>query len=289
MVDVDPEIIRQGSNIGSQVAKAGVDAASKSGLAKLLPWYRGPHELAARDELKAYDVLAQHLQEQAGGKCAINVADILRKTHPLVQQYVDAGHELTTPNEDWFLHWHDKARLCSDEEMQRLWSAILAGEISRPGSYSKRAMSVLSDMSQTDIEAFNRVASFVVFDISENPIPMIVGLREPMYRTVSQNILLDSARLDDFGLTHTGGNMTFQRTFTTPSQVSNMKVQLIYFNKQLVAEVPGTTKTINIGVCNFTRLGDELLRLTQPVEVEGFLDYLNEKLGLDGTVTTVSK
>jgi hypothetical protein len=39
---------------------------------------------------------------------------------------------------DWVSYFFSKSRLTSDEEMQSLWASILAGQVNRPASFSKR-------------------------------------------------------------------------------------------------------------------------------------------------------
>ena len=62
---------------------------------------------------------------------------------------------------DWFARWRTGAQEVSKEEMQRLWGKLLAGEVSRPGSYSLHTVDFLSRMSSTDANLLAKVAPFV--------------------------------------------------------------------------------------------------------------------------------
>ena len=53
----------------------------------------------------------------------------------------------------------DGASHAYNDDARTLWSRILAGEINKPGSFSKRAMSLLSDMGKRDIEIFKLFCS----------------------------------------------------------------------------------------------------------------------------------
>ena len=53
----------------------------------------------------------------------------------------------------------DGASRAYDDDARRIWSRILAEEINKPGSFSKRTMSILSDMSKRDIEIFESFCS----------------------------------------------------------------------------------------------------------------------------------
>ena len=59
----------------------------------------------------------------------------------------------------WAEAFRDYAERAVDEEAQRTWAAILAGEMDRPGSVSKRTMSILSDMGRAEAESFNSLCS----------------------------------------------------------------------------------------------------------------------------------
>ena len=63
-----------------------------------------------------------------------NMEDITDKALPQLNEY--AKPEFM--DNDWLANFFDKCRIVSDDEMQRLWSLVLAGEANAPGSYSKR-------------------------------------------------------------------------------------------------------------------------------------------------------
>lgn len=60
---------------------------------------------------------------------------------------------------DWFIRFYEAVGNISDEAMQDLWAKILAGEISRPSSYSLKTIDVLKNMSKKDAELFVRICS----------------------------------------------------------------------------------------------------------------------------------
>lgn len=85
-----------------------------------------------------------------------NMEITVQKALPIVQD--DAQ-----PNKiekDWLTHFFDKSRLVSDDQMQDVWARILAGEANSPGSFSKRAINLLSEMSKQDAEMLNVLRQF---------------------------------------------------------------------------------------------------------------------------------
>jgi hypothetical protein len=63
-----------------------------------------------------------------------NIENITAKALPqLVEQSQPQNVE-----DDWISNFFDNCRLISDEEMQKLWAKVLAGEANEPGKFSKR-------------------------------------------------------------------------------------------------------------------------------------------------------
>ena len=61
---------------------------------------------------------------------------------------------------DWIVNFFDKCRIVSDDEMQGLWSRVLAGEAKAPGTYSKRTVNSLSDLDKTEAALFTKLCGF---------------------------------------------------------------------------------------------------------------------------------
>ncbi|MBM3951295.1 MAG: DUF2806 domain-containing protein [Rhodospirillales bacterium] len=68
-------------------------------------------------------------------------------------------------DELWFTRWRKGAEDVSQEDLQRLWAKVLAGESIKPGSYSLRTLHFLSTMSRAEAELIARLAPFVIKDM----------------------------------------------------------------------------------------------------------------------------
>jgi len=62
--------------------------------------------------------------------------------------------------DDWIANFFDKSRIVSDDEMQGLWSRVLAGEANDPHTYSKRTVNFLSDLDKVGAELFPKLCGF---------------------------------------------------------------------------------------------------------------------------------
>ena len=65
-------------------------------------------------------------------------------------------------SEDWFNIFEKEASQKSDEDMQRRFAKVLAGEIEKPGSHSIKAVKALGDMDQSMAKLFQRLCSMSV-------------------------------------------------------------------------------------------------------------------------------
>jgi Protein of unknown function (DUF2806) len=100
---------------------------------------------------------AFHRFLEGEAKKQMNIEDITQKALPLL-------NENSKPKEvedDWITNFFDRCRLISDDDMQSLWSRVLAGEANSPGTYSKRTLGFLSDLDKYEAEMFTRLCGFV--------------------------------------------------------------------------------------------------------------------------------
>jgi len=58
------------------------------------------------------------------------------------------------PDDSWVLDFFDLSQNCTDEEMQELWAKLLADEVDKPGSHSRRVMHFLKILSPTEARFF---------------------------------------------------------------------------------------------------------------------------------------
>lgn len=65
-------------------------------------------------------------------------------------------------DEDWKNNFFDKGRKIYSEDLQFIFGKILAGEIKQPGTYSKRLLGLLSNLSQKEANIFNKIAKYTL-------------------------------------------------------------------------------------------------------------------------------
>ena len=92
---------------------------------------------------------AVHRLVEEEAKRQKNIEDITEKALPQLKSNSNP-HNM---EDDWITNFFDKSRIVSDQEMQDLWSRILAGEANAPGTYSKRTVNALSDLDKVGTKA----------------------------------------------------------------------------------------------------------------------------------------
>ena len=70
----------------------------------------------------------------------------------------------TPVDHDWTARFFDDAKDVSNEEMQKLWAKLLAGEVESPGCVSLRTLSILRNMTQKEAELFARAVNYSFWD-----------------------------------------------------------------------------------------------------------------------------
>lgn len=94
----------------------------------------------------------QEMRRQANAESIVDMA---------AYQLPDAMTEESV-EEDWIWRFFQYAQDVSNEDMQRLWAQILAGEVARPGRYSLRTLHFVSMLNAEDAALIEQVCPYVV-------------------------------------------------------------------------------------------------------------------------------
>lgn len=105
-----------------------------------------------------------------------NIEEITRKSFP----HLDESSNPDEMDNDWIANFFDKCRIVSDEEMQNLWSLILAGEANSPGTFSKRTVNTMSSLDKSDALLFTSLCGFI-WEIDGIKLPLIYDALASIY------------------------------------------------------------------------------------------------------------
>lgn len=208
--------------------------------------------------------LARFVTEEA--KKQDNIESITEKAIPQLT-------ESSTPQDmenDWIMNFFDKCRIVSDEDMQLLWAKVLAGEANTPGTYSKRTVNSLGSLDKTDAQLFTNLCSFVW--LIPTATPVIYDELALIYN--DQQINFDTlSHLDDIGLISFEGLSGYKK-IKLPQHID-----ISYYGTALRVEFKNPENNeLETGKVILTNIGHELARICSSKPIDGFLDYVIERL-----------
>ena len=194
-----------------------------------------------------------------------NMEDITAKALPQLT-------EKATPDSmenDWLVNFFDKSRIVSDNEMQDLWSRVLAGEANTPGTYSKRTVNFLSDLDKVDAELFTKLCGFgwMIGDV----VPLVFDHRAKIYNKHGINFN-SLSHLESIGL------VQFNSIAGLVRHNLPKKFAVLYYGKPLTLEMPkDADNKLEVGKAFLTKIGQELAPICSSRPVEGFRDYVMDQ------------
>jgi hypothetical protein len=201
------------------------------------------------------------LEEEKNQK---NIETVAQKAIPHLNQ--DARPQEL--DEDFIRYLFNKARMVSNEEMQEVWAKVLAGEANRQGSFSRRTMDLLSQMSGSDAALFTLLARSV-WTFEEFT---------PIIRTTTVFDVTDSYSLKYSEYVHleTIGLIKFSQANSLYLTDLNQNMTVIYYSCPVELVFKHVPAELNIGCAMLTESGKELFTITgcQP-SLEVFENTLN--------------
>ena len=194
-----------------------------------------------------------------------NMEDITAKAVPQLNENSNPD----SMKNDWIVNFFDKSRIVSNDEMQELWSRVLAGEANTPGTYSKRTVNFLSDLDKSEADLFTKLCGFV-WMIGELK-PLMFDEKAEIYtrhRMTFNNLI----HLESIGLAQFSGVARFSTT-GFPKRFT-----VAYYSRPLVLEMPrDTDNKLPVGKVLLTRIGKELAPICGSKPVEGFWEYVKDQ------------
>ena len=171
------------------------------------------------------------------------------KTIKMAGSFVSDDAQPEKVEEDWFTFFFDKVKNVTDEAVLNMWSRILAGEVNKPGSFSRSLLHTLSIMSSAQAELFCNISRFCMYEYKNGDVvhPLIfIASNVEAYKS-SQITAEGLFELENLGLIQ----CDFKDEF-----VFNKKKILRYGNKVLeIHGDPDNQGQIKAGNVKFTNNG----------------------------------
>lgn len=151
----------------------------------------------------------------------------------------------------WFLNFHDIVERISDDDIQNIFAAIMAGELESPGRCSIRTMRVIADLSRDEARLFRKASGCIIHLDNKWVIP-VPELNEKIIPLSYEDLLL----LEDCGLLHVSGGLSYNREFKGHNSLMNYQNRLLGI---LSPVENGSSMKIKVeSLSKLTRAGEEL-------------------------------
>lgn len=207
--------------------------------------------------------LSRFFQEEA--KKQKNIEEITQKALPQLEE----KSEPQNIENDWITSFFNECRLISDNEMQTLWSRVLAGEANSPGSYSKRTVKFLSSLDKSDAELFTRLCTFE-WNIGDL-VPLIYDIQGEIYNRYGINFN-SLSHLESIGLIQFNSLQGFRR-LKLPKTLT-----VLYYGRPTVLEFQKDSDNgMDIGIVLLTKTGEELAPICGSHADFKFEQYIHDK------------
>jgi Protein of unknown function (DUF2806) len=172
-------------------------------------------------------------------------------------------------DDDWISHFFEKCRTASGEEMQSLWSNLLADEANKPGSYSKRTVDLVSTLDKADALLFTQLCTFAI--AGGDIFPIILDHNADIYKRNGINFG-SLNHLEAIGL------IKFNNLTDFVLQQLPQNIVLLYYGIPVQFKLPAENNNqLILGHVMLTKAGQQLAPICgSKVDVE-FLKYLSDE------------
>lgn len=155
---------------------------------------------------------------------------------------------------DWMFRYTECVQHVSSVTLQEYWANLLAGEISHPGRFSTRSLSVLSDMNEEEAQLFRDTASLITYHDGDAYLFFTEELGTRFHLPIDKALLLE-----DCGLLNT------EPTRITVEQTSRDDTLAILYSQThlLTAQLKQREEqtSLRFAALRLTRAGTELLHI----------------------------
>jgi hypothetical protein len=159
-----------------------------------------------------------------------NIENITAESLPLLED----NSAPDNVDDDWITNFFDKCRIVSDQEMQQLWSRVLANEANSPGTFSRRTVNLIADLDKQDAELFTELCRFgwMIGEVA----PLVYDIQHDIYN--KHGIHFTSLQhLESLGLVQFNGLASFSR----PGLPKNFAV--LYYGSPVALTMPKDQET----------------------------------------------
>lgn len=169
-------------------------------------------------------------------------------------------------DEDWVAHFFKQCDSVSDKEMQSLWSRLLVGEATTPGTFSKRTVDFVSTIDKKDAALFTSFCQFawMLGDLC----PLLYDVENEIYTKHGINFV-SLKHLDSIGL------ISFESVSGYQRQGFGKYAHVFYYGRPTLLEFSADSgNNLDVGHVLFTATGRELAPICGSAMNQAFYEYV---------------
>ena len=176
----------------------------------------------------------------------INLENIVVKS----KEYLERNVSDQPVDKDWTARFLSVAQEVSREEIQELLAKILAGEVSKPNTYSLRALEVIRNLSRNELEGFKK---FIALSTPNGYFHIHGANREPLLKYGLH--FGDFVHLADIGLFNPSTMLSLS------IEVKSLHPAYLAAASHVFLMTSETDKSVNLGILKFTDAGMQIYEL----------------------------
>ena len=196
----------------------------------------------------------------------------LRRQKNLEKIAVKAAHEIPASvsdkpvDQDWVSRFFEECQDVSNEEMQTIWGNILAGEVTKPGSFSFRTLLAVKLLCPEVAHLFTRLCSFV-WQTREGMSPITFGRATKYFDLTFDELLL----LKQNSLIEHIPKGIFNEALPAPKIPGEIvEVHYSYHSRLHILRIPNGPRDIELGKALLTDIGRELVAISGATPIEDY-------------------
>ena len=192
---------------------------------------------------------------------------------------------------DWFNRYIALSEDISNPIMQDLWAKILSGELTKPGSFSYKALKVFRDMSIHDAKLLAKACSLSLKDTNQKNIRLITGIyQKPGIFNFLSKERRQFCNLSQYSLNHADllalseNHLIYLQESESNLINKGEVIQFLYSGSKL--KLTAKRSEVSLQFYKFTPIGAELAQLIADKGNDCFFEYLKNKLSYYFSVNT---
>ena len=182
-------------------------------------------------------------------------------------QYLGESVSDAPVDEGWNINFFGKAQNVTDEELQDLWSRVLAKEITTPNAIGWRTLDVLQGMTVNEAKLFEQMGKYAITGI-------VADLESEFWNKDSNLLFSDLLKMQDAGLLS-----------PVPMQLDLKKLEnpALIFGDEIYRFTKADQSCV-IGGYRLTAAGEDLYKALQLKPDPAYKGFVIEKLSKNGYV-----